>query len=170
MCEDRIEAAFDQKGIVAADYDLEQKKMHVVYKTKKWDEERLHKLATGVGHDTDKYKADDELYANIHGCCKYRDPKALLGLMWRKALRRLNAVGASVAVALVLGLPLGGQAQNVLRGKVFEEVTPDQYSPLPGGFCHVERRCRRGGVRRVWLLSTGNTPAAGHVAGEHGGV
>lgn len=76
MCEDRIEAAFDQKGIVAADYNLDTKKMHVVYKTKKWDEERLHKLATGVGHDTDKYKADDELYANIHGCCKYRDPKA----------------------------------------------------------------------------------------------
>ena len=77
MCEDRIEAAFDQKGIVAADYNLDTKKMHVVYKTKKWDEERLHKLATGAGHDTDKYKADDELYANIHGCCKYRDTKAL---------------------------------------------------------------------------------------------
>ena len=46
MCEDRIEAAFDQKGIVAADYDLEKKTIHVVYKTKKWDEERLHKLAT----------------------------------------------------------------------------------------------------------------------------
>ena len=76
MCEDRIEAAFDEKGILAADYDLEKKTIHVVYKTKKWDEERLHKLATGVGHDTDKYKADDELYANIHGCCKYRDPKA----------------------------------------------------------------------------------------------
>ena len=73
MCEDRIEAAFDQKGIVAADYDLEKKTIQVVYKTKKWDEERLHKLATAVGHDTDKYKADDEVYANIHGCCKYRE-------------------------------------------------------------------------------------------------
>ena len=76
MCEERIEAAFDQKGIVAADYDLEKKTIHVVYKTKKWDEEGLHKLATAVGHDTDKYKATDEQYANMHGCCKYRDPKA----------------------------------------------------------------------------------------------
>ena len=76
MCEDRIESAFDQKGIVAADYDLEQKTIHVVYKTKKWDEESLHKLATVIGHDTDKYKAADEAYANIHGCCKYRDPKS----------------------------------------------------------------------------------------------
>jgi hypothetical protein len=73
MCEDRIEAAFDQKGIVAADYNLETKQLHVVYKAKKWNEESLHRLATGVGHDTDKYKADDEVYANIHGCCKYRE-------------------------------------------------------------------------------------------------
>ena len=73
MCENRIEAAFDQKGIVAADYNLDTKKIHVVYKTKKWNEESLHKLATGVGHDTDKYKATDEQYANMHGCCKYRD-------------------------------------------------------------------------------------------------
>ena len=73
MCEDRIEAAFDQKGIVAADYDLEKKTMHVVYKTKKWNEESLHKLATAIGHDTEKHKATDEAYANIHGCCKYRD-------------------------------------------------------------------------------------------------
>ena len=76
MCEDRIEAAFDQKGIVAADYDLGKKTIYVVYKAKKWNEERLHKLATAVGHDTDKYKATDEAYANIHGCCKYRDPKS----------------------------------------------------------------------------------------------
>ena len=76
MCENRIEAAFDQKGIVAADYNLETKQLRVVYKAKKWDEEGLHKLATGVGHDTEKYKATDEAYANIHGCCKYRDPKS----------------------------------------------------------------------------------------------
>ena len=76
MCENRIESAFDQKGIVAADYNLETKQLYVVYKGKKWNEESLHKLATAVGHDTDKYKATDEQYANIHGCCKYRDPKS----------------------------------------------------------------------------------------------
>ena len=73
MCENRIEAAYDQKGIVAADYDLDTHTLHVVYKAKKWDEERLHKLATAVGHDTDKFKASDEVYANMHGCCKYRE-------------------------------------------------------------------------------------------------
>ena len=73
MCENRIESAFDKKGIVAVDYNLDNKKIHVVYKTKKWNEESLHKLATGVGHDTDKYQAADEVYSNLHGCCKYRE-------------------------------------------------------------------------------------------------
>ena len=68
-----IESAFDKKGIVAVDYNLDNKKIHVVYKTKKWNEASLHKLATGVGHDTDKYQAADEVYANLHGCCKYRE-------------------------------------------------------------------------------------------------
>ena len=79
MCENRIEAAFDQKGIVAADYNLDTKKIHVVYKAKKWNEESLHKLATVIGHDTEKYKATDEAYANIHGCCKYRDHESCSG-------------------------------------------------------------------------------------------
>ncbi len=73
MCEDRIEAAYDQKGIVAADYNLETKQLHVVYKVKKWNEESLHLLAAAVGHDTDKYRAKDEVYVNLHGCCKYRE-------------------------------------------------------------------------------------------------
>ena len=34
MCEERIETAFDVKGIVMADYDLKSKKLNVVYKTK----------------------------------------------------------------------------------------------------------------------------------------
>jgi hypothetical protein len=79
MCEQRIEAAFDQKGIVAADYNLETKKLHVVYKTKKWNEEKLHKTATAIGHDTDKFTATDEAYANIHGCCRYRDHQSCSG-------------------------------------------------------------------------------------------
>ena len=74
MCEDRIEEAFDTKGIVTADYDLNKQKLTVVYKTKDFsDVLDLHKIAIAVGHDTDKLTATDEAYANLHSCCKYRD-------------------------------------------------------------------------------------------------
>ena len=72
MCETRIEAAFDQKGIISADYNLESHQIHVVYKTEKWSLESLHKLATAIGHDTDKYRSTDAQYNQLHGCCKYR--------------------------------------------------------------------------------------------------
>ena len=72
MCENRIEKAFDQKGIISADYNLESHQIHVVYKTEKWSLESLHKLATAIGHDTDKYRSTDAQYNQLHGCCKYR--------------------------------------------------------------------------------------------------
>ena len=74
MCEDRIEQAYDVKGIVSADYDLESKKLHAVYKTKVFPNVLdVHKIAANVGHDTEMVKATDEVYNNLHGCCKYRD-------------------------------------------------------------------------------------------------
>lgn len=73
MCEDRIEAAYDLKGVIIADYDLEAQELHVVYKTKQFpDTLDIHRIAANVGHDTDKLKASDEVYENLHSCCKYR--------------------------------------------------------------------------------------------------
>ena len=74
MREERIETAYDVKGIVMADYDLKTKKLHVVYKTKQFpDVLDVHRIAANVGHDTEKVKAKDEVYENLHACCKYRD-------------------------------------------------------------------------------------------------
>lgn len=74
MCEERIEKAYDVKGIVMADYDLKLQKLHVVYKTKLFpDVLDVHLIAANVGHDTEKVKSTDEVYNNLHGCCKYRD-------------------------------------------------------------------------------------------------
>ena len=74
MCEERIETAYDVKGIVMADYDLKTKKLTVVYKTKVFpDVLAVHRIAANVGHDTEKVKATDEAYNSLHHCCKYRD-------------------------------------------------------------------------------------------------
>ena len=70
-CESRIEKAYDVKGIVIADYDLETHQLHVVYKTKHFpDILDVHRLAANIGHDTDLIKASDEQYSK---CCNYRE-------------------------------------------------------------------------------------------------
>ncbi len=73
MCEARIEKALDVPGVIMAEWDVETKKATVAYKTKVLSEEQIHQLIANVGHDTEKIKATDETYANLHGCCKYRE-------------------------------------------------------------------------------------------------
>jgi hypothetical protein len=74
MCEERIEKAMDTKGVITADYDHHTKLLALVYNSKKISEDKIHALLHAVGHDTERGKAPDDVYANMHGCCKYREP------------------------------------------------------------------------------------------------
>jgi hypothetical protein len=69
----------DVPGIIMADWDVESKDLTIAYKTKKISGEGIHQLVADAGHDTDQIKATDEVYANIHGCCKYRDGASCSG-------------------------------------------------------------------------------------------
>ena len=73
MCETRIEKALDVPGVIMASWDRETQKAKVAYKTKAISEQQIHQLIADAGHDTDRIKATDEVYNNLHGCCKYRN-------------------------------------------------------------------------------------------------
>lgn len=73
MCKARIQKALDRKGIKTASWDTKTKNLAVVYNSDKITEQRIHELIAEVGHDTDKVKAKDEVYAKLPFCCLYRD-------------------------------------------------------------------------------------------------
>lgn len=73
MCRLRIQTALDYPGIKTAEWSPETKTLEVVYNSKKIDEQKIHELVAAVGHDTDKVKAKDEVYAKLPFCCLYRD-------------------------------------------------------------------------------------------------
>lgn len=73
MCKDRIENALDVKGIKFSEWNVETHNCTVVYKPTIISEKEIHQLIADVGHDTDSIKATEEVYKNIHHCCKYRD-------------------------------------------------------------------------------------------------
>lgn len=73
MCKARIEKALDHKGIKLADWNTKTKELKVVYNGEKITELQIHEIIAGVGHDTDKVKAKDEVYAALPFCCLYRD-------------------------------------------------------------------------------------------------
>ena len=73
MCEKRIESALiNSSGVKFADWDLETLQVKVAYNSKKITEQKLHEILAGAGHDTQKVRAQDEDYAKVPGCCKYR--------------------------------------------------------------------------------------------------
>ena len=73
MCETRIEkAALAIDGVKKADYDLKTKTLAVTFDENKTSVDGIEKAEAAVGHDTDKYKADDAVYNKLPGCCHYR--------------------------------------------------------------------------------------------------
>lgn len=75
MCEKRIEGAAKIEGVTLADWDVDTKMLTVILDVKKVKPRDIHKAVAAVGHDTDKEKATDEVYAALHGCCQYERPQ-----------------------------------------------------------------------------------------------
>lgn len=73
MCGDRIEAVLDVRGVRMAEWRRDDKTVRVVYKPKKIGPEQLERLVADAGHDTKRFRAEDEAYAALPGCCSYRD-------------------------------------------------------------------------------------------------
>lgn len=76
MCETRIEKAVGAvDGVLKAEWDVKTDMLKVTYKPKVVELKKIHEAAAKVGHDTDLVKAKDEVYAKLHGCCKYERPE-----------------------------------------------------------------------------------------------
>lgn len=76
MCKARIEKAVKTlDGIQTADWNKDTKVLTVAFNETKTDLTKIQTVVAGVGHDTKAIKAKDEVYNNLHGCCKYERMK-----------------------------------------------------------------------------------------------
>jgi len=72
MCEKRIEkAANSVEGVNSSDWDKTSKMITVVFNDAKTNTKKIEKAIANVGHDTPNFKAENEVYNNLPGCCKY---------------------------------------------------------------------------------------------------
>lgn len=73
ICKDRIEkAAKSVKGVSSANWDQKTKQLHLDFDPLQTSVDAISKAVAKVGHDTDKYKADNATYNALPECCKYR--------------------------------------------------------------------------------------------------
>ncbi len=75
MCKKRIEKTAMMDGVSAATWDKETKMLTLTYDAAKVDTDAVAKKIASVGHDTEKYRADDKTYEGLPECCLY-DRKA----------------------------------------------------------------------------------------------
>ena len=70
MCKYRIEKAI-KKDVVKSEWNPETKMMTVTYDAGKISNDDIQKKIAAVGHDTEKFKAEDKVYKKLPGCCLY---------------------------------------------------------------------------------------------------
>jgi copper chaperone CopZ len=71
MCKTRIEKAVKAEGASSANWDTKTQMLAVTFDPAKTNTEALSKKLASVGHDTEKFKASDDAYAKLPGCCHY---------------------------------------------------------------------------------------------------
>lgn len=71
-CETRIENAALIQGVRSAEWDKKAQKLKVVYNPAKTSKEEILKAVADAGHDNELYKATDNKYNSLPGCCQYR--------------------------------------------------------------------------------------------------
>lgn len=79
MCKERIErAAYGIRGVRIADWNKNDQKLTLTYRSDRTDQASIEKAIAKAGHDTENYLADEETYKNLHHCCVYkRNPEFL---------------------------------------------------------------------------------------------
>ncbi len=58
----------DESQVECVDGEL---RVEVTFDGEKTNLDAIHQAIADVGYDTKKVKAKDEVYDNLHGCCKY---------------------------------------------------------------------------------------------------
>lgn len=118
MCKERIETvAKDKKGVRDAVWDIESKKLKLVYNPLLVTVEKIQCSIADAGHDNDYEKAKDKVYEKLPACCRYREinhPKEKPGE------NNLNNNAGNPVVT------------QVVKGVVLEENKQGSFVPLMG--------------------------------------
>lgn len=75
MCKTRIETTVKSEGASAASWDQKTQLLTVSYDPARTNSDALKKKLAAAGHDTEKYKAPDDVYSKLPACCHYERSK-----------------------------------------------------------------------------------------------
>jgi copper chaperone CopZ len=71
MCKNKIEKAAKEAGATEASWDMGAKKVTVTYNGNATNLAKIQQKIAEVGYDNAGFKATNDAYNKLHGCCKY---------------------------------------------------------------------------------------------------
>lgn len=74
MCEKKIEGAGNIKSISKVEWNKDTKLATLTFNSNETSVDEILKRIASAGYDSDKFRASDEVYNNLHGCCQYDRP------------------------------------------------------------------------------------------------
>ncbi|NRA13029.1 MAG: heavy-metal-associated domain-containing protein [Crocinitomicaceae bacterium] len=76
MCKKTIESSLDGiDGVIEADWNVKTDEMTVSFNSEEITLDKIKEKIASVGYDSDSHRAKDEVYENLHSCCKYERPE-----------------------------------------------------------------------------------------------
>jgi hypothetical protein len=70
-CKKKIESAAKKAGASYAMWDVDTKELIIKYNSTSTNSAKIQKAIANVGYDTPDFKATDEAYNKLDGCCQY---------------------------------------------------------------------------------------------------
>lgn len=70
-CKKKIESAAKKAGATYAVWDVDSKELTIKYNSTSTNNAKIQKAIADVGYDTPDFKATDEAYNKLDGCCQY---------------------------------------------------------------------------------------------------
>ena len=71
MCESKIEKAGNVKKVAEVDWNKDTGIATLTYDASKTTSDEILQRIAQVGYDNEKFRASDDVYDNLHGCCQY---------------------------------------------------------------------------------------------------
>ena len=75
MCKARIEKNAKVDGVTRTDWNKDTKVLTLTYNPSVVTLDDVQKKIAAAGHDTEKYKATDQVYNSLPACCHYERKK-----------------------------------------------------------------------------------------------
>lgn len=75
MCKARIEKAAKVEGLISAEWNKSTKVLTFTYDPSMVTSDAIQKSIAAAGHDTEKFKADNDVYEKLPACCHYERMK-----------------------------------------------------------------------------------------------